>query len=284
MTAHFVAAAAPADAIDTQVSRQVVLTAATANGEQMNGLEAAVRDAVASAGLLVVASRVARIDLFDVLNAGPPGTAAPDQALPVARLWIEAAAGSPASLYLTDGARRRVYVRQVPLEGGQLDRVALESIALVVGSSVNALVAGREIGVSREAFAQSVVAVPVAPSAPARPATPATPTPRPGEASRVRSASLLVGYEIVREAPIPYQHRLAVEYQSSWSRARAALGVISVTASREVKCESLELSRTNCGATRHRRVPGRPNFDCDIPSDHCYGLGNGEMTDGSTGH
>lgn len=182
---------------------------------------------VATAQLLVVASRVARIDLVDVSSAAASGTAAPDPALPVARLWIAAADGSPATLYLTDGARRRVYVRQVPLDSGLLDRVALEIIALIVGGSVNALVAGQEIGVSREAFAQSIVAVPVAPSSPAGAATPAAPRPSPVAPSRLRSGLLLAGYEIVRAAPVPYQHRVVVAYQSSWRQARAGVGAFA---------------------------------------------------------
>ncbi len=235
--AHVMTAAPRVQAIDRPVlgrvsAGEVVLTAATADGEQMTRLEAAVHDAVATTHLLVVAARAARIDLADVLSTGRPGKGAPVSETTVARLWIDAAGGSPATLYLTDGERRRVYVRRVPLESGLLDRVALESIAFIVESSVSALVAGREIGVSREAFAQSMVAVPALPITTTGAGTPATPRPSPVAPSYPRWASLVAAYEIVRAAPVPYQHRIVIEYRSSWRRARVGMAAYAAAPQR----------------------------------------------------
>lgn len=205
LLAFLVAVAATAPA----TSRQVVLTVATEDGEQQLQLETAVKEAAAATHVQVVSARVAKITVADALAAGPSDT--PDQTMPIARLWIDAASGSPITLYLTDGARQRLYVRQVPLESGALDRVALESITFIVGSSLDALIAGREIGVSREAFAKNVAPVPSAPVA----LQAAPPPPEP------RLQTILIGYELVRAAPLPLQHRLVVGYASHWRRIRA---------------------------------------------------------------
>jgi len=211
----YLVAVAGAAAVDPQV----VLIAATADDEQMAQLEEAVSGASATVHLQVLATRVAKITVADVLAAGPAEMTTSDQTRPIARLWIDAASGSPITLYLTDGARRRLYVRQVPVETGALDRVALESIAFIVGSSIDALLAGQAIGVSREAFAKDMVAAP-APSAPVVVQAPAPP-------SVPRLAIVSVAYELVRTAPVPYQHRVVVGYQSYWKRMCAGLGVFA---------------------------------------------------------
>jgi hypothetical protein len=228
--AQFVAVAAPASAQGTD--GQVVLVAATTDEAQMKRLEAVVQEAAQAAQLHVVATRVARIDPAAVLTGGVSGTGASSPTVPVARLWIDAANGSPATLYLTDGARRRVYIRQIPLERGLLDRVSLESVALILGSSLDALVAGRDIGVSREDFAQRIAAAPVV-AAPALASAnggadvPAPTRPTPAPSLSMREAALSVGYELVRAAPLPYQHRLVVDCQLRWRRAHVAAGLFA---------------------------------------------------------
>jgi len=197
----------------TATDRQVVLAVATEDAEQLRQLEAAVNEAAAAARAQVVATRVAKITIADALAAAPPDSQPPEQTTPLARLWIDATSGSLITLYLTDGARQRLYVRQIPLEDGTLDRVALESITFIVGSSLDALIAGREIGVSRDAFAQDVAAAPP-PSPPvAIPAAPPPPEPR--------RAILSIGYELVRAAPVPLQHRVVIAYQWYGRRVRA---------------------------------------------------------------
>jgi hypothetical protein len=223
--AEFVAVAAPASAPGT--NGQVELVAATTDEAQMKRLEAAVQEAALAVQLRVVANRVARIDPAAVLTGGVAGTGVSDPTFPVARLWIDAANGSPATLYLTDGARRRVYIRQVPLERGLLDRVSLESVALILGSSLDALVAGRDIGVSREDFAQRIVVAPAPASVQGGGDAPAPPRPTPAPSPSVREATLSAGYELVRAAPLPYQHRLVVDGQLRWRRAHVAAGLVA---------------------------------------------------------
>jgi hypothetical protein len=223
--AEFVAVAAPASAQGT--NGQVVLVAATTDEAQMERLEAAVQEAALAIQLHVVATRVARIDPAAVLTGGVSGTGVSNPTLPVARLWIDAARGSPATLYLTDGPRRRFYIRQVPLERGVLDRVSLESVALILGSSLDALVAGREIGVSREDFAERIVAAPAPVSLRGGADAPAPPRPTPAPSLSLREATFSVGYELVRAAPLPYQHRLVVDGQLRWRRVQVAAGLVA---------------------------------------------------------
>jgi hypothetical protein len=263
--AHIMAATPLVQAIEQQVSGQVVLTATTANIEQMKRLEVAVHEAVAAAHLVVVAARVTRIDIADVLTGGAAGTAAPGPLIPVARLWIDAGNGSPATLYLTDGARRRVHVRRVPLESGLFDRVSLESIALIIGDSVNALIAGREIGVSRDAFVQSKVVAQPSPSASAAARTRATPRLSEVSPSYVRHGSVAAGYEIVRTAPLPYQHRVVVEYDSSWRRARAGMNAF-VAAPQELRgvLVGARMLATGANVTAGAHWPTGAAFDLSV--------------------
>ena len=58
---------------------------------------------------------------------------------------------------MTDGARRRVFVRRIPLQHG-FDAVARESVLFVVESSLEAMLAGQEIGVSREEYRRELEA------------------------------------------------------------------------------------------------------------------------------
>lgn len=223
--AQLVAVAAPASAQGTD--GQLVLVAATTDEAQMQRLEAAVQEGALAGRLHVVATRVARIDPAAVVTGAVSGTGASNAIVPVARLWIDAANGSPATLYLTDGARRRVYIRRIPLERGLLDRVSLESVALILGSSLDALVAGREIGVTREDFAQSIAAAPASASVQVRADAPPPPRPTPAPSPSIREATLSAGYEVARAAPLPYQHRVVVDCQLRWSRVHAGVGVVA---------------------------------------------------------
>jgi hypothetical protein len=73
----------------------------------------------------------------------------------LAYLWIDAAADHEVTLYITDAATERVFVRRIGLEHG-LDTVAVESLALVAQSSLEALLAGKIIGVTRDDYEHSL--------------------------------------------------------------------------------------------------------------------------------
>jgi len=74
----------------------------------------------------------------------------------LARIWIDLCSETLAAVYLVDSARGRVLVRQIELEGGVLDVVALEEIRQIVGASVEALLSGHAVGVPTEDAAESL--------------------------------------------------------------------------------------------------------------------------------
>lgn len=89
-----------------------------------------------------------------------------------ARLWVDAMASLEITLYITDASAERVFVRHIGLDHG-LDTVAVESLALVTQSSLEALLAGQRIGMSRDDYEHSLEAAPASARAPAKPVAPA---------------------------------------------------------------------------------------------------------------
>jgi hypothetical protein len=142
----------------------------------------------------------------DVFNAGERPA--------LARIWVDARAPTRAVLYLVDDAHERFLVRVVPLDGGY-DEVACESIGTIVQSSVEALLAGASVGVTREAAEEQVAAIepesapppppqPPVRSAPAPLVAPPSPTP---DRRRTRSSLTLgidAGYRaaLLHAAPV----------------------------------------------------------------------------------
>jgi hypothetical protein len=68
----------------------------------------------------------------------------------LARIWLDLRQGTQAVLYVVDDAHDRFLVRVVPLDAGY-DEVACESVGTIVQSSVEALLAGATVGVTRQA-------------------------------------------------------------------------------------------------------------------------------------
>ncbi len=66
----------------------------------------------------------------------------------LARIWLDARVSTRAVIYLVDDAHERFLVRVVPLEHGY-DEVAQESLGTIVQSSIEALLAGASVGVTR---------------------------------------------------------------------------------------------------------------------------------------
>ena len=72
-----------------------------------------------------------------------------------AYLWIDAASAHEITLYITDAAAERVFVRRMNLDHG-LDTVAIEALAFVAQSSLEALLAGKIIGMTRDDYEHSL--------------------------------------------------------------------------------------------------------------------------------
>jgi len=157
---------------------QVALTSAPAS-DALASFETALADSLAARGLTLVRARKDHITSDDVvaLADAPPTPGAPRV---VARVWLDVAAAHELTLSMTDGARRRVFVRRMPLQHG-FDAVARESVLFVVESSLEAMLAGQAIGVSREDYRRDLEATrapaPAVVEAPA--AGPAAVTPSP---------------------------------------------------------------------------------------------------------
>ncbi len=107
------------------------------------------------------------LDPAEVANPSARATPA------VARMWFDLTEPGQAALYITDGGWKRIYVRRVLLPHG-LDEVAREELTYIARSSVETLLAGGQIGVTREEFQRQL---PSATGLP--PAEAATPVPSP---------------------------------------------------------------------------------------------------------
>jgi hypothetical protein len=153
-------------------SRQVELViGATTNEADL--LESSVRELLEAKGLTVVAARERAVTAQDVAAAiAPPKEATPS----LARVLVDLSAPGQATLFLIDPRRGRVHVRRMPLAHG-LDAVARASVRFVVEQSIDAILEGREIGVSREEFQRALPQPPVTEAPPVAPAPPPPPSP-----------------------------------------------------------------------------------------------------------
>jgi hypothetical protein len=191
-----IALAAPPEAAAT---RQVELIVGATAGEA-RALEPSVREMLAGKGLTVVTTRKAAVTAQDVAAAiAPPAEETPS----VARVLLDFTAPGQATLFLIDPRRGRVYVRRMVLARG-LDAVARASVRLVIEQSVDAILEGREIGVSREEFQRNVL-----PPASAPPPPPAGPLPPPP--ARAHPLLLSAGYEGVAMGSGTYEHAAKIE-------------------------------------------------------------------------
>ena len=167
--------------------------------KSMQRFEAALRDVLVGKGLGLASARKDTITPEDVALAT---TASADEAASiVARVFIDFTAPDHATLFLIDPRRGRIHVRRVTLDHG-FDAVARESALFVIEESIDAILEGRDIGVSREEYQRSVAPPPPAPSRrPAPPPAPAPPAPR--DAARLLLAA---GYDGVALGSGAYQH------------------------------------------------------------------------------
>lgn len=181
-----------------------------ATPSEANLLEPSIREMLAPKGLTVLTERKRAVTAQDVATAiAPPKEATPS----VARVLLDFTVSGQATLFLIDPRRGRVFVRRMSL-AHDLDAVARASVRFVIEQSIDAILEGRDIGVSREEFERG--AVPPPPEvAPAR-AAPAAATPAPAPAALEPTLagthlSLAGGYEIVPMGSSEYQQAARIE-------------------------------------------------------------------------
>ncbi len=123
---------------------------ATANEVEL--LAPSIREMLVAKGLDVVTTRKPIVTAQDVAAAIAP----PNEAMPsLARVLLDFTVTGQATLFLIDPPRGRVYVRRMALPHG-LDAVARASVRFVIEQSIDAILEGREIGVSRDEFQRGV--------------------------------------------------------------------------------------------------------------------------------
>jgi hypothetical protein len=190
--------------------------------EETPRFEAALRDVLMAKGLGLVSARKDTITPEDVALAT---TASPDEAArTVARVFVDFAAPGHATLFLIDPKRGRIHVRRVMLDHG-FDAVAREGALFVIEQSIDAILEGREIGVTREEYQRSVAA-PAPASAPEPAPPPAVPTPPPAPVPPpANGARLLVagGYEAMAMGSGEYQHAARVVAGARFARVQIAV-------------------------------------------------------------
>jgi hypothetical protein len=131
-----------------------------------------------------------------------------------AYLWIDAVPAREVTLYITDSAAERVFVRRMNLDHG-LDTVATEALAFVAQSSLEALLAGKTIGMTRDDYQHSLEAV--APQPAPRQAAASTPQPNDAGLNDMRPShwDLWAGYELQGwdGATVRHEAALGIEYE-----------------------------------------------------------------------
>ena len=187
-----------------------LIVGATANEMQL--LEPPIREMLVAKGLEVATTRKAAVSTQDVAAA----LAAPDGATSlVARLLLDFTVANQATLFLIHRRRGRVYVRRMALAHG-VDAVARASAQFVIEQSIDAILEGRDIGVSREEFQRSVAPPPPAPAL--------APPPAPAPAPPLVQGQLLLagGYEGVAMGSSEVQHAGKILFAVRFTRIHIA--------------------------------------------------------------
>jgi hypothetical protein len=185
---------------DAPAGRRQVDLIIGAPANELKLLEPPIREMLAAKGLRVAVTHKDVVTTHDVAAAiAPPQTAAPT----LARVLLDFTVAGEATLLLIDPRRGRVYARRMALANG-LDAVARAGVRFVIEQSIDAILEGREIGVSREEFQRSV-ASPAA-AEPAAPAPSPAPAPAPPPAHAASRLGLAGGYEVVAMGSGEVQH------------------------------------------------------------------------------
>jgi hypothetical protein len=179
---------------------------------------AALRSSLDRQGVDMVAVSVARIDPIDVARYPLDQSATG----PVAYLWLDLTATQP-TMYLVDVRSGLVYARPLAVHANP-DAVELELIRLVVDSSVEAILKGRALGVSRDEFERSLATPPPAPTPPPL-AAPAAPSPPPEDVAPGRRPAwaIAAGYSGTLLSSNSFAHGPELSAERRWPRLRLGL-------------------------------------------------------------
>ena len=171
-------------------------------------------------GVAAQFERAASVDPRSVSELRPP------QPSLLAYLWIDAAADHEVTLYITDAATERGFVRRMGLDHG-LDKVAVEGLAFVAQSSLEALLQGKTIGVTRDDYEHSLENAAPRPA----PKQAATPTPHPSVAEpqsvRLSNWQVWAGYELQAWDGSTMRHAATVGVEYERRRFRFAVDLFS---------------------------------------------------------
>ena len=192
-----------------------LIVGATAGDTQL--LEPPIREMLVGKGLEVAATRKRTITTQDVAAAiaPPQETSAKTTTPTIARVLLDFTVAGEATLLLIDPNRGRVFARRMVLANG-LDAVARASVRFVIEQSIDAILEGRDIGVSREEFQRSVAPPPPIAAPPPPPPVAPPPPPPPPE----RRLLLAGGYEGVAMGAGEYQHAAKIALAMRFNRLR----------------------------------------------------------------
>jgi hypothetical protein len=181
-------------------------------------LEPSIQEMLAPKALTVVTTHKAVVTAQDVAAAiAPPKEATPS----LARILLDFTNPGQGTLFLIDPRRGRVYVRRMTLPHG-LDAVARASARFVVEQSIDAILEGRDIGVSREEFQRSVLPAPAVPPvvpAPRPPSLPATTPPLPNPTRLLLEG----GYQLAALGSGEYQQTVEVGFGVRLARVQVSV-------------------------------------------------------------
>jgi hypothetical protein len=202
----------------TAAERERVNAVLVSDPAAIERILAALRASLDRQGVDLDAVSAARIDPLDVAHYPLDRSATG----PVAYLWLDLTATQP-TMYLVDVRSGLVYARPLEVHADP-DAVELELIRLVVDSSVEAILKGRALGVSRDEFERSLAPPPPAPAPP--PIPPAT-SPQSVEAetdSQPRWA-IMAGYSGTILSSDSVAHGPELSAERRWLRLRLGVTV-----------------------------------------------------------
>ena len=141
-----------------------------------------------------------------------------------------------------------------------LDAVARAGVRFVIEQSIDAILEGREIGVSREEFQRSVAPPPPAVEPP-RPAPTPAPAPVPAPAPATTQLLLAGGYEGLAMGSSEYQHAAKVVVAARFDRLQIA-GAVRLAAPMSIAGDSVQarLSAGGVGLSAAGRFLSLGNF------------------------
>jgi hypothetical protein len=142
--------------------------------ERVTLVEQAVSEPLSRLPIVVSSSRADSVDPKTVIDRSPNAADA------FVRVWIDLAVENQVTIYFVDSAWERILVRHITLERN-LDDVEREEIAQIVRSSVEALLSGATIGISREEARELLL-----PEAKEKPPPAAVPKPKPKPRARAK--------------------------------------------------------------------------------------------------